>query len=172
MRAFIVCFFWLVCVFIGRGESPTTLTPIVTWSGIDSNCDKFGVERCHSVAEWEAVWKKHRGVETPQSTRPEIDFVSYMVIAIFDGQSSQNYGLTIAEIVNGEKSIRVRFRPHWYQIAGLPMSEADDLKLRTQSFVFVVLPTSEKSIVIEDDVKDNSRALPKWRIRKTVDRRK
>lgn len=140
------------------------LKPVVVWSGTDSAHAVTDFDRCHSQSEWDAIWKKHLGVEADKTdvAVPQVDFDDYMVVVIFHGESSMNNGIRIAEVLEEATTIRVRYKPIWYQIGFLPESESDRAKLQTCSFAFVLLPASKKKVVFEENGQSLIGGEPKW----------
>jgi hypothetical protein len=139
-------------------DLPKKLKPVFVYTGIDSKQTKQSFTRCTSQKEWQARWQEHRGAEekNDRCRCPEIDFDSFMVVVIFHGKSDCNDGLEIVSTVEEKDCVRVRFKPMWYQIAG--RGDYD-----TQSYVFCVLPRSQKAIVFEEDVKSIIADPPKWK---------
>jgi hypothetical protein len=132
-------------------DPPTKLKPVVVWTGLDSAQAKPWVARCITEEQWRETWKAH-GTENGGRARafPEVDFGAYMVLAVFQGQGSQNYGLFDFEITDESDCLRVRYVTGYYQIGGIPESNADERRLDTQSYAFLVLPKSNKAIVFEE----------------------
>lgn len=151
----------------GRSKDPEArgITPVVVIAGSDSACSKAECTSCRNRKEWATVWQKHIGDRAGRGRQvlPEVDFESFMVVAIFQGESSQNYGLHIVEVLERASSVRVRFQPLWYQIPSSPSSESDELKLRTQSFAFLVIPRAEKKIIVENNVQRVIDSPPVWK---------
>lgn len=158
----------LVAAVVGlcaSAEEPAqTIKPVLVWSGTDSKCAAVDFDRCHSQSEWDAVWKRHVGADPDDNSisAPQIDFNAYMVAVIFHGKNGLNHGIRVPEVIEEGKAIRVRFRPMWYQIAWLPRTQEDNRKLDTQSFAFIVLPTSKKTVIFEENAQSLIDGPPKW----------
>jgi hypothetical protein len=165
-------FFFLVSAFLSAApvsaeELPRKIKPVMVWTGTESKQTKESFARCCSQKDWEASWHKHKGRDekTDRGTCPEVDFDSYMVIVIFHGESYQNHGIDIKSVTEEKGCVRVRYRPSWYQVASVP-GQAEDFKaLETQTYAFVVLPRSEKAIVMEEDVRNLIPDPPVWKER-------
>ena len=148
-------------------ETPKKIKPVVVWSGKDSGVAKETFNRCQSDKEWSATWDAHQneGGQAGQPS-PTIDFDSHMVIALFQGKGSQNWGLFIHEIQDERDRLRIRFITGYYQTASIPESETDRLKLQTQSYAIVVLPKCDKEVVFEEATdRDAERRPSKWKER-------
>jgi hypothetical protein len=153
---------------------PRKVKPVMVWAGTDGNEAKESFDRCSSQKEWETVWYKHKGrdEEVHRLTRPEFDFDSYMVIAVFQGGSLKNYGVDVHSILEETDCIRVQYRPPLWQ-TGFSLDEEgvdnkqgnDEMKYDAQSFAFIVLPKSQKAIVFDQDVQDLLDAPPIWKER-------
>jgi hypothetical protein len=151
----------LGCVLALAADPPRKVKPVVVWSGIDSGQSKPVFCRCRSADEWQATWKahQHEGGDAGRAA-PEVDFESFMVLALFQGDGSQNYGLVVVEIVDEADGLRVRYETGYYQIAGIPDSEADRRKLDTRSFAFIVIPRSDKAITFESGTRQRTNLPP------------
>jgi hypothetical protein len=152
-------------------DFPRKIKPVVTWTGTDSKQAEELFARCSSPEDWRAIWHKHCGGDKNAAglSCPKVDFDGYMVLALFHGSSSQNHGIKLIELIEKKSCLHVRYRPEWYQIgffAGMP--EVDWKKLDTQSFVFAVLPTSKKAIVLEEDVQHLIGHPPVWKERSKI----
>jgi len=148
---------------VQAGDPPRKIKPVVVWTGKDSTLSKPAFSRCLSAAEWRKTWKAHAKEGGDIGPMPNIDFDSFMVLALFEGNGHQNYGLRIFEILDEPDGLRVRHETAYYQIGGLPQSEADELKLQTRSYAFVVVPRSDKAVTFEHGRRTTSDKPPaKW----------
>jgi hypothetical protein len=149
-------------------ELPRPLKPAMVWTGTDSKQAKESFARLGSQKDWEDTWHKHRGRDkiADSWTCPEIDFDSYMVVAIFHGKSYQNNGIKITAVSEEKDLVRVRYKPTWYQVAIVRGREGDDAhSYDTQSYAFIVLPKSSKAILLEEDVHGINGEPPVWKER-------
>jgi hypothetical protein len=83
-----------------------------------------------------------------------------MVLALFQGDGSQNHGLIVVEILDEPDGLRLRYETAYYQTAGFSDSEADRRKLDTRSFAFVVIPRSDKAITFESGTRSRNDMPP------------
>jgi hypothetical protein len=150
------------------GPPRRSIKPVIVWSDIDSHIKESSFSCLRSAEEWSKVWRAHKGC-TPDDLcppTPEVDFGSYMVIALFTGPYSQELGLTIDSVDDEKDIIRLRFERSVYSIAGLVKPK------RTHGYAFVVLPKSKTAIVIEErELRDRFEPLEKavWRERARLD---
>jgi hypothetical protein len=158
-------------------ELPRKVKPVVVWTGTDSKQAKDSFSRCCSPADWLAIWKAHSGREgnAERVGYPEVDFDSYMVIAVFQKTSR----LRLVEVVEEKECVRVRSQPWGNQIAFIPTNvngfevKVFDLgrglidleKPYPLSFAFVVLPKGNKAVILEEDVQDLIGKSPVWKER-------
>jgi hypothetical protein len=154
-------------------DSPRKIKPAVVWTGIDTKQAKDFFARCCSPKDWQATWNAHRGSGNTANPPdcPEIDFDSYMVIAVFRDTSR----IRISDIVEEKECIRVRYQPWGNQVVFIPDPERSTVKVveagrgeihpekpRTLSFAFAVLNKGNKAIVIEEDVQPILGKQPVW----------
>jgi hypothetical protein len=155
-------------------DPPRKVKPVVAWMGIDSKQTKDSFARCGSPNDWQATWNGHRAQEktADDPTRPEVDFDSHIVIAVFRKTSR----IRVSEVVEEEDCVRVRYQPWGNQIIFVPDSakgtvktmelgrgELDPGKPYLLSFAFVVLPKTSKVVVLEEDVQDWIGKPPVWK---------
>jgi hypothetical protein len=137
-------------------DAPNKIKPVMILSGSDSGVSTPMRERCCSEKELQAVWMKHQDGDDRHSC-PQVDFDSFMVIAIFYGIDNDHSPIAVLEIVEDTESIRIRLDSGERQTGVIEIeedikeSEADRLKRRapTQSYQFIVLPASKKTVVFE-----------------------
>ncbi len=133
-------------------DAPNKIKPVMILSGSDSGVSKPLTELCRSDKELRAVWDKHQDGDDRHHC-PDMNFDSFMVIAMFLGTVEGKASIWVFEIVEDADAIHVRI------FAGGPQtgvteeeeSEADRLKRITRSYAFVVLPTSKKKVIVEED---------------------
>ena len=139
-------------------EAPKTIKPVIVLSGSDSAIAEPTIERCCSDKELRALWEIHQGGDN-RDRCPQVDFDSFMVIALFKGAHPFGASISFDNIVEDAESIHLRYYPGGFQLIGRKPgdeeSEADKLKRVTRSFVIVVLPVSKKAVVIEETTRDS-----------------
>src|SRR4051794_26434420 len=81
-------------------EPPCKIKPVVVWSGTRSAQTKELLARCSSDDELIKIWEKHARFApgSAQFARPQIDFDTHMLVAIFHGKSDTNHGIHVAEV--------------------------------------------------------------------------
>ena len=179
MRCLVIC----SCLGITVGavgfasDLPRKVKPVVVWTGIDTKQPKDLFTRSCSPKEWQMTWKRHcgPGKETAKPKCPRVDFSSVMVIALFCKTSR----IRLQEVVEEKKCIRVRFQGYGNQIIFSPSQPPNDKekvggielgrgeldldKPYLLSYAFIVLPRSNKPVVIEKDVQARIGDLPVWK---------
>jgi len=140
------------------GGEPRSIKPVIVLTGIDSRKETSQVVRCSTRDEWVAAWRSHAGDDAAKAkTMHEVDFTNYMLVAIFDGKSYANTGLSIHSVEEGESSIQLRYRRNSYQSDIFTTRDRS-----TQSFMFVILPNSQKELIFERDTRRIIQAPPEW----------
>jgi hypothetical protein len=131
------------------------LKPCAVIAGADSHVAKGRYQRITSAGDWTRVWQEHKG-EKPTGeydmfydplTLPWIDFDHYMVIAIFQGNGSNNAGLRAISISEENDRLIFRFENKGYQTGGSgPGGDGN----KTAAYGFFVVPRSTKPVVLEE----------------------
>jgi hypothetical protein len=176
-----------------RGDAPVapavSLKPLVSWSGSFSSITDNLVVRITDAAEWAALWKRHAGPAVEKDSYgepvvPDIDFSSHMVLAVFDGSTTNTRRETIESIDEFDDHLRIRCMRWTYQTASPPREirlkpgeSAEDVIKRaleerqprdagqkTTPYGIFVIPRSGKAIVLEEPVPRKSMPI-EWRER-------
>ena len=143
---------------------------MVVWTDIDSHITKPSFSCLRSASEWQKVWRVHKGCSSDDGLcppTPDVDFDSYMVIALFNGPYAQDLGLSIDSVDNEKDAIRLRFERNVYAVGGEPMRPKT-----TYDYAFVVVPKSKKAIVIQERVLKERAEPPEkgvWRERARIE---
>lgn len=164
--------FWSPSLF--AADFPTKIKPVLVWTGTETKQPKETFARCISQKGWQAIWDAHCVRKKGENlTCLEIDFDSFMVVAIFHMSSR----LQIAEVVEKTEGILVRYKPWGNQIFFLPGSdgkhrvyesgrgEIDPKGIQSLSFAFVVIPRSTKAMILEEDAQSVIGKPPVWKER-------
>lgn len=154
-------------------EPARSVKPVLIWSGIGSAAAKASASRSRSQTEWQAIWFRNTGrvgVEDPLAAPPEVDFSTHMVVALFHGDGwAANAGPKVAEVLEEADCLRVRYRPRWISFVFPPDPETEAmLKKATRGYAFVLLPSSKKRIVLEEDAQVEKGAPPVWKERHRI----
>jgi hypothetical protein len=133
---------------------------LMVLTGNDSKIVKTAYQRVRSAAEWKRTWLGHLGLQSDTIYRPamEVDFNRCMVIAVFGGKYVNSCGYRIESVTEDKNSIVIRFDDVSYQTAG-----ADGSADRVTPYAFVVLPKSEKPVVLEKDEQSYKGHPPEWK---------
>src|SRR5262249_37712863 len=153
------------------GDFPRTIKPVMAWAGNDNKQTKPCFARCDTPEEWAAIWQKHHGLGTDRTADvppcPEVDFGSYMVVAILHGQFGMTTGISVREVVEEKSRLRVRYELFGCQIGAGMDSRAYEKLLQkfaeTHCFAFVVLPKNSKTVVLERDERHLINGPPRWK---------
>ena len=75
--------------------------------GDESNIDSARQVVVRTQAEWETLWREH----SPDTARPQVDFRTDMVLALFLGsRPTPGYAVNIASVTNVGDGLIVRYR--------------------------------------------------------------
>jgi hypothetical protein len=122
------------------------------WQGPDSGVATRSYRLVTGAEEWRVLWEGHRDGETA----PEVDFEDSMAVAVFAGAGWNSRGIAVT-ITEDDETIRVRFRGRYYQT----MMDGD----RVTPYGIWILPRSEKTVLLEEDVHGIIGAEPEWKVR-------
>lgn len=141
-------------------KSTVANSPLVVFTSNDSHMSKADYRKIASAEEWTQTWLEHLGMQEDTIYRPsmEVDFSRCTVVAIFSGKSINGRGFRVESVTEDNDKIVVRFDDISYQTAG-PDGGGDQVT----PYAFIVLPKSEKPVVLEENVQNIKGELPKWK---------
>ncbi|MCO6044568.1 hypothetical protein NG895_11685 [Aeoliella sp. ICT_H6.2] len=156
----------LLLFFVGvvQAQPPASemSSQLVVLSDQDSHVTIAGFGRIDSPQRWTRVWLEHLGLDprydTPNRAAMEVDFERCMVVAIFGGTTANTAGYKVASVIETTDSVVVRFEANTSQSAG-PDGGAE----RTTPYAFVVLPKTNKPIVMQQGVRQYIGEPPTWK---------
>jgi hypothetical protein len=141
------------------------MKPLLVMKGGKSKIEEASCQRITSSDDWKKLWAQHKTGSPDQKNLPddlecvELDFDRFMVVAVFDGVSdSQGYfGLGLETTKETDARITVRVIS-WYAqttldgLGGKPGESLEEKQARQKTYwLFIVLPRSDKELVIESD---------------------
>ncbi len=146
--------------------SGRNIEPVRVWTGPDSGVSEQGYFLVHTPEEWERIWLAHlqameRRPNEAQDRTPRINFRKRLIVVLFHGNSFNNSGLAVEEVSERHDRIVLRYDEVSFQ--------TDYVSVPTQAYAFVVLPRTEKSIVIEENVCPFIGGTPEWARRATLE---
>ena len=142
--------------------------PVLVLSGADSRVDKPAYHRVTSQQAWDNLWLSHLGKTEADKFREHIpvvtiDFEKNIVIAIFQGTSTNSRGLQITSVDEAKDFITLCFDDISYQTAGgLGVGGGS---VQVTPYAFVVVPRSSKVIVVKEDIQGLKDKPPEWKER-------
>lgn len=151
-----------IAVTAALGLESYAAKPLAAYSGNDSHVPKPLYERITYSTAWEEIWAKHLGTSKDDAYRPlfEIDFDNYMVVAIFRGKQIQIRQLEIDSVTEWKSDFTViRFNELGYSIGATGKMPESEYKY---PYAFVVIPKSNKTIILEEGVRQYKGDPPKW----------
>ena len=134
---------------------PADVKPLMTLYGSDSKITKRKTLRVTTAKESDVLWNEHCGDSKIGSFNIDLDFEKVMVIAIFGGEGFGEYYFTSQSITENKDRITIRVDTHTYQF-GL------DAKA-IRPWGILVLPRSNKKVVLENDMRRLIADPPKWK---------
>jgi hypothetical protein len=153
----------MVGVSDGRSDEkadPSGAKPLLTLHGRNSKIVKAKLLRITTAEGWRALWMEHKTGSAKPTDVPkdleyaELDFDRVMVIAVFEGEGINCRGYSSHSITEVDGRIRVRVTAHTYQ-SGIDTPD-------TQAWGILVLPRSNKEVVLEHDVRSLIDEPAKW----------
>ncbi len=145
-----------------------TTRPLVTLTGADSHVKERSYYRITSEDEWITIWQRYKGAKESKGYDlfcnplglPNIDFEKCMVIAVLQGSGWNSAGLTAVAVLEAKDGIVLRFRDKFYQTGG-PHGGGKQVAV----YGFFVLPRSNKTVVLEENVQNYKGRPPVWQER-------
>jgi len=106
------------------------------------------------------VWAAHLGTSPDDAYRAafEVDFDKCVVVAILKGDQINVRGVEVNSLLDNQDSTILRFTQVYYQTANVGKNKPPD-----KPFAFVVLPKTNKQIILEEDVYTVTNEPPKWK---------
>jgi hypothetical protein len=149
----------VLCIAAPSFAANNNSKPLVVYSGSNSEVRKPLYSKITSKSDWDKVWAAHLGTSVDDAYRPafEVDFDKCAVIAILKGDQINVRGVEIANVIDNGNSITVRFREVGYQSADESNHKPD------KPFAFVVLPKTNKQIVLEEDTQTYKNEPAIWK---------
>lgn len=135
------------------------LKPLIVISGADSHITDPSCERISSQDDWSKVWIKHLGpIKDGYGTSLEVDFDRCSLVTIFRGREQNTRGIEVNVVEETPTSLVIRFTPLKYQTSGPSENKFDC------PYAFIVLPKTNKAIVLEENVQNYKDEKPEWKV--------
>jgi RNA polymerase sigma factor (sigma-70 family) len=141
-------------------DLPSGVKPLLTLHGRNSKIKEPKLLRITTADEWQSLWMEHKtGSAKPKEVPDdlectELDFDKVMAIAVFEGDGHNCRGYSSHSIAQTEGRILVRLEAHTYQSLGDSPG--------TQAWGILILPRSNKEVVLQHDVRNLIADAPKW----------
>jgi len=157
-------------VLQARGDPPASSQPaLVALAGAHSRIDAREIVRVTDPDAWTALWLRHRGADPSRYSAyyneaevPAIDFGRCMVLAVFQGSSTNSAGVDLVEVEEDDAHIVARYDDRSYQTAGTDGSGGAQA---VTAWGLFVLPRSNKPLVVEENVQGLIGHPPQWKRR-------
>jgi hypothetical protein len=162
-----VCLFVVVFNSSTAADAPATKVamPYVVLTGPKSQVKERGCFRLTSAGQWVALWQRHIGQKPADeydefhnpAAVPRVNFGDCMVIAVFQGEGANSAGLNSFSVQEDRERIVFRFEDKGYQT----VNQFDDVTV----YEFFVLPQSEKTLIVEENLQTLIGKPPIWKER-------
>lgn len=148
--------------------------PLVILTGTDSQIKEQHCYLIRSEKEWVKIWFRHKGIKEPESydryynplSLPEINFDKCVVLAIFQGNGWNSAGLKVVDLLESKDRILLRFDEKSYQTMGSDLAGGAN---KVTVYGFFVMPRSDKTLIIEENVQNLLGQPPVWKQRAKFD---
>jgi hypothetical protein len=134
--------------------------PLLALSGPDSRVAAQEYSRVTDADGWKKTWLRHHGIDpreewTAKMPMLDVDFTRCEVIVLFRGSSHNSRGVWVESITETADAVTIRFADASYQTAGgaAPVTP----------YGFLLIPKSDKLVVIERDARRLIREPPVWK---------
>jgi hypothetical protein len=152
---------------IARSEErdPLAMKPLLTLYGRNSKITKHKLLRITSADEWQSLWLEHKTGSAKRANVPwdldvaELDFEKVMVVAVFVGEGAASLGVTSHSMSEVDGRILIRLDENSYQ-TGVAAGMRAFTSVR--GWGILVLPRTNKELVLERDVRTLIADPPKW----------
>jgi hypothetical protein len=144
---------------VGQKKDQQERKALVVVSGANSKVSNSSLERITTAKEWAKAWARHLGTTEDDPYRPnfDVDFEHCLVVAIFRGNQVNTRGVKVESIAESADRIRIRFKDVGYQTVDNGEPSPPD-----RPYAFVVVPKTDKAIVLEEDVQSYKDHPPVW----------
>jgi hypothetical protein len=143
-------------------QSPIS-KPLVALSGVDSHVTNPSYKRVATPRDWARVWSRHVGELADEGYEPAmyVDFDRCVVVAIFRGDKRQIDSLRVHSVTENAFEVMIRLNELGY---GIALRQGEKLPPPVRPYAFVVLPKTDKLIVLEEShpVKGPRNADSRW----------
>lgn len=139
----------------------------VRWMGSYSQIEKPRVVLITDGTSWEALWREHMGGTIEKNangfeTWPSVDFSTHCVVGVFAGAAANSNGYEIESVEDLGDIVRVRCDQIQFQTASF---DGKDSGCPTTAFGLFVIPRSDRTIVLEENVQGLIGGPPVWKER-------
>ncbi len=150
-------------------HSSAPVRPAMTLSGPMSRMPSKRFYLLDTQERLNRVWQRHSGQDGfhSQNPAPNIFEGETMALMIFGGPSSNSNGISISAVDDLGDKVRVRYGHFSFQTAG-----PDGGGVHCNPWGLVVLPVTDKPIVIERDTNNIIGEDPKWEEQTRLERGK
>jgi hypothetical protein len=138
--------------------------PLIVISGANSHVMKPLYKCITTPNELTHAWASHLGPngDSTSGIQIEVDFDRCLVVVIFRGEKVNTRGIQIDSLLVNANSVVIRFDEKRYQ-SGRDASDKSPLPPPERPYAFVVLPKTEKTIILEENNQHSKDESPQWK---------
>ncbi len=145
----------------------TRLTPHASFSGANSQITTAKTMLINNQAEWNQVWRKHKGWTDATKEAQKFDFKRFWIVGVTMGSARLCRGYITSPapygVWDGDKKTTIRIKPNWRYTLEREEEKAPYL------FLVIGRKPSKPIELIIDDARENGEK-PKWRTLVTLNR--
>ncbi len=140
---------------------------LVTTTGRTSNIHEETYLLCGSQEIFDQAWLEHQGDQFNRAAQgwpmtPQIDFDQCHVLLLFGGDRVNCNGYRYIEVIQEHDAITYRVDLITYQGSSVT---AKDSGVAAQPWAMIVIPSTKKTLLIEENMQGMKNQPPKWKQR-------
>lgn len=158
---------------LAAGNLPESLRAIkpgralLVLTGSASEIAEPRYELAASQEVFDSIWVEHMGDRIEKAAQgwtlpPQIDFERCEALFIFDGAVRNSNGFRVMDVIEEADAVTVRVDSISYQTASF---DGRDAGVAVKPWALVLLPATEKTILIEENVQNLKAGEPQWKQR-------
>lgn len=150
-----------------RAEAPKPGSPLLVMTGSMSEVRQPRYDLAASQEVFDKLWVEHMGDRVEKAAQgwplpPQIDFARCEALFIFDGDSMNSNGFRVMDVIEDPDAVIVRVEDYSYQTASF---DGRDSGQKVTPWALVVIPATDKTIIIEENVQNLKAGEPQWKQR-------
>lgn len=120
-----------------------------------------------SQAVFDELWTQHMGDRVTRAAQgwpltPTIDFEACEALFVFGGDRTNSNGYRVMDVIDEKDAVTVRFEDISFQTSSL---DGEDSGVAARPWAMILIPATDRTIFLEDNVQGLIGAEPKWKRR-------